>query len=265
VSILFDPFKRDRLLDPSDHDRSYTQSGKSRSRVLRGSCARHRGSGQQRSPATILRAEARRTLATRFSPAGSEGLPVKCGLPILSAAIHQRATLGARNDRRSIRSFNGRISRQAWWRTAAGLDSISTPRERMRRRSSTPPDIGSGNLRAFVDSAIAIMAHVYEYETGTLGFLAPRATRRWRRSRIRHLHLQPWLQYIRLHHARHSPDIPEVEGGTYSRPSRYTTISRLSRRGKQGNPFASRDACARISPRDTDRLLRLLDERYMVS
>ncbi len=129
---------------------------------------------QLRSPATILRAEAERILATRFSPAGSEGLPVKCGLPILSAAIHQRTSLGA-EERSALATLLQRSELQT---------SVVADNGRFRFHFDTtgtdaPALLDSaghriaGTARAFVDSAIAVMAHVYQYETGTLGFTPP--------------------------------------------------------------------------------------------
>jgi hypothetical protein len=129
---------------------------------------------QERPHAAILRAEAARILSTRFSRAGSEGLPVKCGLPILSAAIHDRATLTA-GEQLALNALLQRPELQT---------SILADSGRFRFHFDTTgaqapallDSAGSripGTARAFVDSAIAIMAHVYQYETGTLGFQAP--------------------------------------------------------------------------------------------
>jgi hypothetical protein len=129
---------------------------------------------QQRSPATILRAEARRILATRFSPAESEGLPVKCGLPTLSAAIHHRATLGA-----DERSALATLLQRAELQTSVVADSGRFRFHFDTTGTDAPALLDSsghriaGTARAFVDSAIAIMGHVYRYETGTLGFHPP--------------------------------------------------------------------------------------------
>jgi hypothetical protein len=173
---------------------------------------------QQRSPATILRAEARRTLATRFSPAGSEGLPVKCGLPILSAAIHQRATLGAQ-ERSALNSLLQRPDLQ----TSVVADSGRFRFHFDTTGTDAPALLDSaghripGTVRAFVDSAIAIMAHVYEYETGTLGFLAPPSDSTLGGGREYDIYI------YNLGSSTYGfttpdipPDIPEVEGGTYS-------------------------------------------------
>ena len=129
---------------------------------------------RERPAAANIRAEALRVLATRFSPAGSDGLPVKCGLPILSAAIHDRATLGA-GEQLALNSLLQRPNLQT---------SILADSGRFRFHFDTtgaqaPALLDSagnrvpGTARAFVDSAIAIMTHVYYYETGTLGFQAP--------------------------------------------------------------------------------------------
>ena len=129
---------------------------------------------QQRSPATIARAQAQQILASRFSPAGGEGLPVKCGLPVLSAAIQSRATLSA-GERSALATLLGRAELQ----TSVVADS---PRFRFHfdtTGTDAPALLDSaghriaGTARAFVDSAIAIMANVYRYETGTLGFHPP--------------------------------------------------------------------------------------------
>lgn len=129
---------------------------------------------QQRAPATAIRAGAQRILAARFLPAGSQGLPVKCGLPILSAAIRHRTTLGA-NERSALSSLLQRVDRQT---------SVIADNGRFKFHFDTtggdaPALLDSaghrvpGTARAFVDSAAAIMANVYQYETGTLGFQAP--------------------------------------------------------------------------------------------
>jgi hypothetical protein len=173
---------------------------------------------QIRPSGTNMRAEARRTLATRFSPAGSEGLPVKCGLPILSAAIHQRATLGAQ-ERSALNSLLERPDLQ----TSVVADSSRFRFHFDTTGTDAPALLASdgtripGTARAFVDSAIAIMAHVYQYETGTLGFHPPPGDGT----------LGGGPEYdIYIYNLGSStygfttpdipPDIPEVEGGTYS-------------------------------------------------
>jgi hypothetical protein len=130
--------------------------------------------GQQPPLATNIRAEAHRTLATRFSTARSEGLPVKCGLPILSGAIHHRATLSA-DERLALTSLLQRSERQTSIVADNGLfrfhfDTVGVDAAALLDSAGNPIP---GTARAFVDSAIAIMAHVYQYETGTLGFHAP--------------------------------------------------------------------------------------------
>ncbi len=121
-----------------------------------------------------MRTEAHRILTSRFSAAGSEGLPVKCGLPILSTAIRERASLGA-DERSALASVLQRAERQT---------SIIADSGRFRFHFDTtgadaPALLDAagqrvpGTARAFVDSAVAIMAHVYQFEIGTLGFQAP--------------------------------------------------------------------------------------------
>ena len=129
---------------------------------------------QQHPPAANSRAEALQTLATRFSPAGREGRPVKCGLPFLSAAIRERATLGA-GQQLALNSLLQRPDLQTSILADGGrfrfhFDTTGTQAPALLDSAGRRVP---GTARAFVDSAIAIMTHVYHYETDTLGFQAP--------------------------------------------------------------------------------------------
>jgi hypothetical protein len=130
--------------------------------------------GQQRTLATSARADAFRILATHFSAAAHAGFPDKCGLPVLSAAIHNRLSLSV-DERSALTSLLQRNERQT---------SVLSESRRFRFHYDTTGtdapalldalgDRIPGTARAYVDSAMAIMEHVYQYETGTLGFQGP--------------------------------------------------------------------------------------------
>jgi len=125
-------------------------------------------------PLAATRAEAHRILATRFPTPRGAGLPDKCGLPVLSAAISQRASLST-GERSALSSLLDRLERQTSIVADNGLFKI--------HYDTTGPDSpalldGAGNripgtARAYVDSTMAIISHVYQFETGTLGFSPP--------------------------------------------------------------------------------------------
>jgi hypothetical protein len=129
---------------------------------------------QQGPLTTNMRAEAHRILVTRFSTSAREGLPDKCGLPILSAAIHGRSSLSA-NERSALASLLQRSERQTNVVADNGLFKFhfdTTGADAPALLDASGKRIPE-TARAYVDSAIAIMAHVYSEETGPLGFQRP--------------------------------------------------------------------------------------------
>ncbi len=121
---------------------------------------------------TTNRAEARRILGARFLQGA--GLHEKCGLPVLSAALGARSSLST-EEISALRSLLDRSERQTSIVADGGLfrfhfDTTGTNAPALLDGQGTRIP---GTARAFVDSAISIMAHVYAYETGTLGYAPP--------------------------------------------------------------------------------------------
>jgi len=117
------------------------------------------------------RSKALEVLAHRFGVSGAHG---KCGLPVISSAIHGRASL-LPDERLALAEILQRMERQT---------SVIGDSGRFKFHfDTTGPDApalldASGNriagtARAFVDSAVATITYVYAYETGTLGFHPP--------------------------------------------------------------------------------------------
>ncbi|HTY58497.1 MAG TPA: MXAN_6640 family putative metalloprotease [Bacteroidota bacterium] len=122
------------------------------------------------------RAEALRTLGDRLSQGRTSGLPTKCGLPAVAAAVRAGASLSTQ-ERLALFSVLQRQERQTSLVTVdhlfkfhfdtTGIDAPAILDSAGRRIP--------GTARAFVDSAASIAGNVYRYETGTLGFLPPPA------------------------------------------------------------------------------------------
>ncbi len=129
---------------------------------------------QQAGNRAAARRDAMRILSARFSTSARSGLPEKCGLPLLSAAIRSRATLNP-DERSALGAILQRTERQTSVIGDSGrfkfhFDTTGTDAPALLDASGNRI---AGTARAFVDSAIAIITHVYAYETGTLGFHPP--------------------------------------------------------------------------------------------
>ncbi len=129
---------------------------------------------QQAATAPGSRAEARRILAARFPSGAPAGLPTKCGLPGLSAAIRARGALNAQ-ERSALFSVLQRQERQTSVVGDSGrfrfhFDTTGTDAPALLDATGKRIE---GTARAFVDSAVSIITNVFRYETVTLGFQAP--------------------------------------------------------------------------------------------
>ena len=115
-----------------------------------------------------------RLLASALGEGLQEGVPIKCGLPVYSAAVHQRSQLtGALKV--ALNELDVRPQMQTsvvsgGFRIHFDTTGANTPAllNALHQRIA-------GTARAFVDSAIAVMADVYAVEIGELGFAAPPA------------------------------------------------------------------------------------------
>jgi hypothetical protein len=121
-----------------------------------------------------VRAEARRVLAARFSAPGSESLPVKCGLPLLSAALHQRASLSV-EEVSALRSVLQRADLQTSILADSGRFRIHFDTTGMNEPALLDQNGKRipGTARAYVDSAASIIGNVYLEEIVRLGYRPP--------------------------------------------------------------------------------------------
>ncbi len=102
----------------------------------------------------------------------STGEPVKCGLPVITAALHNRAALDAA---RSAALANIMVRPETQTSVLAGkfkihFDTTGIDAPTMLDAFHQPIH---GTARQFADSVASILSFVYSFETGTLGYDPP--------------------------------------------------------------------------------------------